>query len=133
MSSYGKQFISTLFIEIKFKLKLVMIKTKSILNKKDKLDGTRICVMRYVRYYYDYDEWIKDLAPSSKLLNDYKNKKIDWFDYKKRYLDEMSKYKDLIGKLKKRIDKGEKITLLCFEKKSLFCHRRILKNLIENF
>jgi uncharacterized protein YeaO (DUF488 family) len=109
-----------------------MIKVKSILDKKNKDDGVRICVMRFVKNFYDYDEWLRDLAPSIELLNDYRNKKIDWSEYEKRYLKEMEGKKELIRKLKKRSDEGEMVSLLCWEKDDRFCHRRLLKGLIEN-
>ncbi len=109
-----------------------MIKIKSILDKKSEDDGVRICVMRFVKSFYDYDEWLRDLAPSIELLNDYRNKKVDWSEYEKRYLKEMESKKELISELKKRSDNGEVISLLCWEKDDRFCHRRLLKNLIEN-
>ena len=109
-----------------------MIKIKSILDKKSEDDGVRICVMRFVKSFYDYDKWISDLAPSIELLNDYRKKVIDWNEYEKRFLKEMQAKNELIKELKKRSDSGEVITLLCWEKDERFCHRRLLKNLIEN-
>jgi len=108
-----------------------MIKTKSILAKKSENDGTRICVMRFIKNFYDYDEWLREVAPSSDLLNKYRNKKIDWDEYEVIYLKEMEDKKELIEKLRTRSDRGEIITLLCWEKDDRFCHRRLLKNLIE--
>ena len=88
--------------------------------------------MRFVKEFYDYDEWLRDLAPSIELLNDYRKKKIDWSEYEKRYLIEMENKKELIKELKRRSDDGEVISLLCWERDDSFCHRRLLKNLIEN-
>ena len=51
-----------------------MIKVKSILDKRNEDDGVRICVMRFVKSFYNYDEWLRDLAPSVELLNDYRKK-----------------------------------------------------------
>ena len=109
-----------------------MIKTKSILDKKTEGDGVRICVMRFVKDFYDYDEWLRELAPSIGLLNDYRKRKIDWSEYERRYFREMESKKELIKKLRKRSDDGEVISLLCWEKDDRFCHRRLLKDLIEN-
>jgi len=108
-----------------------MIKTKSILDKRNKDDGLRICVMRFAKSFYDYDEWLRDLAPSIELLNDYRKENIDWNEYEKRYLKEMEDRKALIRELRKKSDNGEVITLLCWEKDERFCHRRLLRNLIE--
>jgi len=82
-----------------------MIKTKSIFEKKSMSDGARICVMRWVKTSYDYDKWQKALAPSAKLLNDYRDKKINWNEYEIRYLKEMENQKELIKELKERSDK----------------------------
>jgi len=109
-----------------------MIKIKSILEKKADSDGTRICIMRYVKDFYEYDEWLKDLAPSSELLNDSRKNKISWNEYEARYRKEMEKRKEMIKTLKERSDRGETITLLCWEKDDKTCHRRLLKQIIEN-
>lgn len=110
-----------------------MIKTKSILAPTSEEDGTRICVMRSVRGFYKYDEYMKDLSPSQSLLKSYQNKKITWEQYEKLYNEEMKFKKQRIKELKDRSDKGETITLLCWEKTDECCHRRLLKELIEDF
>ena len=109
-----------------------MIKVKSILDKKNKDDGVRVCVMRFVKNFYDYDKWLRELAPSIELLNDYRKRRIDWSEYERRYSKEMESKKELIKELKKRSDEGEVISLLCWERDDRFCHRRLLKGLIEN-
>ena len=65
------------------------------------------------------------------MLNDYRNNQIDWSEYENRYIKEMEINEDLIKELKIRSDNGEIITLLCWEKSDKFCHRRLLKELIE--
>ena len=109
-----------------------MIKVKSILDKKNEDDGVRVCVMRFVKNFYDYDEWFRELAPSIELLNDYRKRRIDWSEYERRYFKEMESKKELIKELKKRSDEGEVISLLCWERDDRLCHRRLLKGLIEN-
>ena len=44
----------------------------------------------------------------------------------------MKNKKELIEELKKRDNRGENITLLCWEKNDEFCHRRLLKELIKS-
>lgn len=109
-----------------------MIKSKSIQSKREKGDGIRICVMRFVRDYYDYDEWYKELAPSISLLQDYKNKKMDWKEYERRYLEEISDKKESIKKLAE-MSKDKTITLLCWELDDKYCHRRLLIDEIRKF
>ena len=102
-----------------------MIRSKSIRLKREKEDGLRICVMRFVRKNYDYDLWYRDLAPSIELLSDYKRKRIDWKEYEKRYFEEISDNKELIEKLAK-LAKEKVITLLCWELDDKYCHRKLL-------
>jgi len=110
-----------------------MIKTKSILAKKSNEDGIRICVMRYVKPFYNYDEWLVDLAPSHYLLNLYLYKGLPWDQYVIQYNKEMNidSKMAIIKSLKERSDNGQTITLLCWEKEDTHCHRRLLKELIE--
>ena len=62
------------------------IKSKSVFEDESKDDGFRICVMRFIRDSYRYDLWLQELAPSIELLNDYRNKKMNWKEYEERYL-----------------------------------------------
>ena len=107
-----------------------MIKGKSVQLKRGKDDGVRICIMRFVRRYYDYDILMQELAPSIELLTEYKKGKMNWEDYEKRYLDEI---KDKDSAIQKIIDLGKdkNVTLLCWEFDDKFCHRRLVINEIN--
>jgi len=109
----------------------MVIKTKSVFDEGDVGDGFRVCVMRFVRDYYKYDLWLRDLAPSVGLLNDWKNKKIGWEEYEKRYLEEIKGKKRFVNKLIGLVKEKGTVTLLCAEKEDRFCHRRLLKEYIE--
>jgi len=75
------------------------------------------------------NEEYKDLAPTKSILFGYKNEEISDEEYTKRYkeeilskLDPKKVYEDLNGAV-----------LLCYEKRSDFCHRNIVSEwLIEN-
>lgn len=109
-----------------------MIKIKSILSKPHKDDGTRICVMRYVKDFYKYDEHMICLAPSKRLLNKYRSSlSMSWEEFRAKYVWEMMYQSDKIEALKRRSEAGEVITLLCWEKNDKFCHRSILKKIID--
>jgi uncharacterized protein YeaO (DUF488 family) len=118
-----------------FKEKRKMIKTKSIYyDPVDVSDGIRILVTRYYPRGITknkYDLWIKEVSPSKKLLKDYKNKSINELEYKQRYISEMEIDKGHLNSLKLRHGAGNIITLLCIEREGEFCHRHILKKLIE--
>ena len=107
-----------------------MIKGKSVQLKRGKDDGIRICIMRFVRRYYDYDILMQELAPGIELLAEYKKGKMNWEDYEKRYLEEI---KDKDAAIQKIIDLGKdkNVTLLCWEFDDKFCHRRLVINEIN--
>ena len=110
---------------------LMLIKSKCIRDEVHKEDGWRVCVMAFVRDHYKYDVWLQDLAPTIKLLNDWKHKQISWKEYEKRYLAMLKKKRDSIVELAKLVKKKKVVTLLCYEKDDEYCHRRLLKEFLE--
>jgi uncharacterized protein YeaO (DUF488 family) len=120
------------------------LKVKSLKEKTvEEFDGLRILIARYRPRYLSksnetWNEWWKELAPSKSLHKDYmKDKKIDWTEYKKRFLMEMKSTdaQERIRKLKKLVNDGKDITLLCYCDSTIVgdhCHRYIIKNLVEN-
>lgn len=71
---------------------------------------------------------INTVAPSEQLLLDIKSGRIDKAEYKKRYLDELSKI-DLNNFIQTLYDipiHNMDIALCCYEKPTDFCHRHIL-------
>ena len=107
-----------------------MIKSKSIQLKREEGDGVRICVMRYVRPEYDYDEWWQDLAPSARLLRSYRNGETDWEEYERRYLAEIEDKGGLLRRLA-LMSAQQDVTLLCWELDDRRCHRRLLLEKIK--
>ncbi len=115
-----------------------MIKTKSLNDPIVQSDGTRILVTRYpVRTQKNIPPFVMEkariLAPSAQLLKDWRQNKISWHEYRKRYFKEMSgpHQKNKIKELAIR-SHNQTITLLCFEsEENPHCHRHLLKQLIE--
>jgi uncharacterized protein YeaO (DUF488 family) len=129
------------------------VKTKSYNDPiDDKEDGERYLIMRYwarpkSKKQLHIVDWLKDLAPSKELHRDWypkdKNKKrISEGEYITRFNDEIMKNQNaqrlLIMLRNKAIDNNNKennkktITLLCIENEGQFCHRHIVKQMIEN-
>lgn len=117
-----------------------MLKTKSILKPKNKSDGLRISIMASPYDYHiqddgktrdtriteiSYDLWLKQFAPSFKLIGDYYKRNLQWNEYESRYLDEIRKIKNEVKGLAK-IAINMDITLLCIEDSPEHCHRKIL-------
>jgi uncharacterized protein YeaO (DUF488 family) len=111
-----------------------MIKTKSIYyDDKEPEDGTRILVMRrWPRGIPkgQIDEWRKDLGPSSELLKQWNEGEIAFAEFRERYLTEMQDKIEEVQELARRA-RTETITLLCHEESEDHCHRKMLKELIE--
>ena len=108
-------------------------------------DGERLLVMRYwprgVRREA-VDRWLRDLAPSARLLTEYRDRKDpatrseatgddglrSWFT--SEYRAEMAAQEPLIGELRARHERGDTITLLCVCHDPARCHRSLLATLI---
>jgi uncharacterized protein YeaO (DUF488 family) len=113
----------------------VVIKTsKTVYDAGSPDDGTRILVMRLwprgVRKDA-VDEWFKELGTSLPLIREWKGGRIQWAEFKMRFLAEMESpgKKVLIASLAER-SRNETITLLCSCRDNGRCHRSILKELI---
>ncbi|MBE0522582.1 MAG: DUF488 family protein [Candidatus Methanoperedenaceae archaeon] len=71
------------------------------------------------------------LSPSWNLLNDYKNGKIDWNGYKKRFLEEMDNEACRVEMHELwELSRTRDVYLVCFEKEG-HCHRFLLLELIN--
>lgn len=74
---------------------------------------------------------INSFAPTKELLTDYKNG-LSEQEYETRYREQINKLPDIYSffKIMAKQAKGRDILLLCYEKKSAFCHRHILSDII---
>ena len=74
------------------------------------------------------------LSPSWKLLNDYKDGRIDWAKYIERFRREMD-CDSCIAEMKKIWDLSQKkdVFLVCYEKPGENCHRHILIDLMKSY
>lgn len=95
-----------------------------------------ISIARYSPYWFKKFKCtccIK-LAPSSTLLYKYKRLKISKDEYTKIYIKQLQ---STISNIETLIEyfhnKQNNICLLCYEKPTDFCHRRILANWINSF
>lgn len=73
-----------------------------------------------------------ELAPSEELLKDYKHERINWAEYKERFLEEME-CPESQARIRELAEESQDrdIRLICFEGPDKHCHRHILKRLIE--
>jgi len=108
---------------------------KTVYDKPSREDGTRILVMRFWPRGVGkerVDEWLQDLGASPTLIRDWKNGKILWSEFKRRYTQELESgaRRAVLKKLAER-SKKEIMTLLCSCKEPDRCHRSVIKELVE--
>ncbi|HID73592.1 MAG TPA: DUF488 family protein [Thermoplasmata archaeon] len=111
-----------------------MLKTKSVYETKEKDDGVRVLVMReWPRGVEreDIDGWIKELAPSEDLDMEWNNRKIEWDEYVRRYKEDVAGQTAHLNYLRD-LSERKNVTLLCWEGMEDRCHRKILKEMIDD-
>ena len=105
---------------------------------------TKIAVVRKPMYGIENvtDETISELAPPISLLEEFwDNKNSMSHNEVWEYMSFGEKYKDFLFEdedaqkalrdLTERIENGERVTLVCYEKHPKNCHRHVLKEIIE--
>ena len=75
----------------------------------------------------DYEHQV-DYAPTKELLKDFRDKKVDWPQYEKEYLEILNQ-RNLLKKLD--INKLDGVCLLCSEHAAQMCHRRLLAEYLQ--
>lgn len=95
-------------------------------------NSLKISIARFTKKEMKVDLELLDLAPSTDLLFSYKENKINEEQYKKRYLEELKKlsFNIIIKFLLKELENKD-VILLCYENKNSFCHRHILRELLN--
>jgi uncharacterized protein YeaO (DUF488 family) len=115
----------------------LIVKTKHIYDQVEESDGERLLVSRswarpYSKKKLAVTDWLKTLAPSEELHDDWQERKNSWEEYTVRYHEEMRGQLEAIRDLAKRANR-DTITLLCCEyEDNPCCHRHLLKRLIED-
>ena len=110
----------------------------SYFAKLNKGIGTKASVTQYDPKWLDFKKYnIKrslGLAPSKELLYDYKYNNLSWSEYRQRYIREglNNKYFQTdIKMIKYLLDKGENVTIYCYEKSTDNCHRHIIAEIFR--
>ena len=113
------------------------LKTKSIYEAKEPSDGIRVLITRYyprgIKKSH-FDLWSRHASPETALLKRYKNGEIDWKEFSKEFKKQMRtspESKKAIEELMELLKKEKTVSLLCYEKEGLNCHRYIVKALVD--
>jgi uncharacterized protein YeaO (DUF488 family) len=113
-----------------------MIRTdKNVYDKPEPSDGERILVMRLWPRGISkdrVDRWVKELGTDVDLIHDWKQGRISWDDFAKRYVKSLKGKEPLLKELAAE-SKAKTITLLCTDKDEARCHRSLLKREVERY
>lgn len=111
------------------------VKTKSIYEPALPGDGLRVLVTRYYPRGVkrgSFDEWVRALSPSRELLKRYRSGEVAWDAFKESFVAELrssEESREEVWRLHARGESGD-VTLLCYEKEGLPCHRHLVKQAI---
>lgn len=111
-----------------------MLKTKSVYAPADPGDGIRMLVTRFyprgVKREH-FHEWNRDLAPSARLLAQYKSAQISPDKFVELFRSEMNADvgRQAIASLMERAAVTD-ITILCYEPEGELCHRHIICDMV---
>ena len=103
-----------------------MIYTASFLNFKD-FKGEAVSIANSCPKWFNSKQ-LKSLAPPWDIVKKFKDNKIEWDEFKEKYikyLESNNITKDL-EYIKEKVKNNEDITLLCWERDTVCCHRRLL-------
>ena len=111
------------------------INIKRVYDDKSENDGYRVFIDRLwprgvKKEDAHFDEWLKDLAPSTELRKWFDHDPDRFDEFRKRYKKELQEHKDDLDKLRKRA-KTEKITLLYAAKDEEMNNAVVVKEILE--
>jgi len=110
------------------------LRAKSVYDPPAADDGFRVLATRYWPRGVPRgaaDEYVRALAPSEELLRSFKDGRIDWWTFRKRYLDEM-KAAESQAEVRRlaALAATRPLTLMCVCKEESRCHRSLLRDLV---
>ena len=111
------------------------ISIKRVYDDKSKSDGYRVFIDRLwprgvKKEDAHFDEWLKDLAPSTELRKWFDHDAERFDEFKKRYKKELDEHKEELNKLRNKA-KSEKIILLFAAKDTEMNNAVVVKAVLE--
>lgn len=113
------------------------IRVKRIYDEPSKADGRRVLIDRVwprglTKEEAQIDDWLKEIAPSTRLRKWFGHDPARWQEFKTRYAKELSDQRDRVEQLAREARK-RKVTLLFGAKDIEHNNAVALKEYIENF
>lgn len=98
-------------------------------------DGYRVLVDRLwprgiSKNQAQVDEWLKEVAPSDELRKRFHDEGIDWSEFRRRYLSELTGHRESLRELAKR-GSQERVTLLFASKDQAHNNAVVLKQYLN--
>ena len=111
------------------------INIKRIYDDKSQDDGYRVFIDRLwprgvKKEDAHFDEWLKDLAPSTELRKWFDHDPDRFDEFRKRYKKELQEHKEELDKMRNKA-KAEKITLLYAAKDEEMNNAVVVKEILE--
>jgi uncharacterized protein YeaO (DUF488 family) len=112
------------------------VRSRSVYESAEASDGLRVLATRYWPRGVPrtaIDEYARALSPSEELLRSFKEGRVDWWGFRKRYLEEMRS-----PEAGREIDRLAQlatmrpVTVMCVCKEEGRCHRSLLRGLIAD-
>lgn len=112
------------------------VKTKSVYEPADPGDGVRVLITRYYPRGFKkdrFDRWEKALSPSRELLEAYRSGEKSWDQFKVAFLSEMRASPESSEAIRELslLAKAQGVTLLCYERAGLNCHRHLIAEILS--
>jgi uncharacterized protein YeaO (DUF488 family) len=113
------------------------IRTKSIFQPIEREDGYRVLITRFYPRGVQrthFDDWVTSLSPQKELLFQYKQGIIDWNRFTHSFIAQLKDDVESLDAIHALHDWGlrHNITLLCYERTGVPCHRHLVRDIIEN-
>jgi len=115
----------------------LVVRTKSVFQPIERADGYRILITRFYPRGVErthFHEWVSCLSPSPDLLFDYKEHRISWESFMDSFIVQLKNDLDSLEAISAlhKWSRMNDLTLLCFEKSGLPCHRHLVRDIVEN-
>lgn len=112
------------------------LRTKSIYEPKEDIDGTRVLVTRFYPRGVKkdrFDRWLRELSPSRDLLRAYRSNEKSWDVFRSDLIAEFRENPSSLVAMKtlRKESRKTNVTLLCYEKTGELCHRLVVAELIK--
>jgi uncharacterized protein YeaO (DUF488 family) len=112
-----------------------VIKIKRIYDPPSGDDGKRVLIDRLwprgiSKDEAQIDEWLKEIAPSDELRKWFGHDPGKWKEFRKRYTNELTEKKDLLGRLAEE-SKEETLTLLFAAKDTAHSNAAVIRELLS--